>query len=243
VIPETVAFRPAYLAAPFAAKPEFDLSALDNTIRARSLAHFAIEREQIAPVYVHEAVWLGAFGDDNKPEDRERGLLASLAIAEAIAVAGGELWLLELPDGSLSHGVERELRAFVEAAHSAGHVATVRRWHSCAFSENCPGFDLVSTRHMRPNDAPDPVDEFGGVHCAGCATVHGEPDYCPECGRRRRHPGEDEPQAASECPKGAEFAVKIVSCKFEVHAADGSVALHEGPLESLKAIIARRLPE
>lgn len=144
--PEFTPFRPAYLAAPFA--PWGSLSSLDNTIRARTLAHYAITKEGIAPVYVHEAVWLGAFGDESKPEERERGLQASLAIAEAVALAGGELWLLELPDGTFSNGCERERATFERAARGVGLGYTIRQFKS--LSCYADGVICTGIEHFAP---------------------------------------------------------------------------------------------
>lgn len=201
---ENVAFRPAYLAAPFRAWGS--LSALDNTIRVRTLAHHAIKNEQIAPVYVHEAVWLGAFGDDNKPDERERGMLASLAIAEAVALAGGELWLLELPDGTFSTGTERERGAFENAARSTGQRYTIRQFKAASCYPDgviCTGVQHFAKPYDHALGEPVPSDESRDVAFA--------------------------------------FKVTIESVKFTIHAADGSSATHEGPLASVKELVARHV--
>jgi hypothetical protein len=155
---ENVTFRPAYLAAPFA--PWGSLSALDNTIRARTLARYAITKEGIAPVYVHEAVWLGAFGDESKPEERERGLRASLAIAEAVALAGGELWLLELPDGSFSSGCERERATFERAARGVGIGYTIRQFKALSCYPGgviCSGVEHFAPPYDHALGDPEPT--------------------------------------------------------------------------------------
>lgn len=212
---ENTLFRPAYIAAPFAAWAGLSepngacaLTVAENVKRARTLAAYGFRKEGIAPVYVHEQIEAGVFGNDGNPEDRERGLLADAAIAEAVAIAGGELWLLELPDGTFSRGCEHERAAFERAARTVGVGYTIRT------------FKALSCY-------PD------GVICTG--VEHFAPPYDHAL-------GEPEPDLDSGvCPLGAAFAVKLVSVKFEIHAADGSSATHEGPLTSVKELVARHM--
>lgn len=211
---ENTLFRPAYIAAPFAAwqggyLPDGSrdrLLVFENVKRARLLAAYGFRKEGIAPVYVHEQIEAGVFGNDGNPEDRERGLLAAATIAEAVALAGGELWLLELPDGSFSRGCEHERAAFERAARTVGAGYTIRT------------FKALSCY-------PD------GVICTG--VEHFAPPYDHALGEPK--PDLD----AGVCPPGAAFAVKLVSVKFEIHAADGSIAVHEGPLANFREVVGR----
>ena len=155
---ERAAFRVAYIAAPFApwegetTDPTVwgYLGVEDNLGRVRKLAAHAFRHESgIAPVYIHEAIALGVYGNDENPEERERGLQAAALIAESIAVAGGELWLLELPNGRLSHGTAFEAAAFLRAAKRAGLVATVRRFKALSCYND--GVICLGIEHVFPN--------------------------------------------------------------------------------------------
>ena len=107
---------PIYIAAPYAPRP--GLTTTENITRAHALARHAM-RLGYAPVVIHGAVQVGVFGNDDDPEERARGIEAACAIAAAIGRAGGELWLLVLPEGGLSSGCEREARAFESARFGA----------------------------------------------------------------------------------------------------------------------------
>lgn len=103
-----------YIAAPFAASPQHGLTVEANVELARKLLQLALNAG-LAPVHVHDAIMASAYGDDGDAVTRERGLQVDIAIACAVAAAGGEFWALEYPDGTLSRGVAREL-AEVRAA-------------------------------------------------------------------------------------------------------------------------------
>ena len=103
---------PIYIAAPYAPRP--GLTTTENITRAHALARHAM-RLGYAPVVIHGAVQVGVFGNDDDPEERARGIEAACAIAAAIGRAGGELWLLVLPEGGLSSGCEREAEAYLRA--------------------------------------------------------------------------------------------------------------------------------
>ena len=86
----------------------------EHVKRANKIARAALEAGY-APILVHNDVRAGVFGSDDVDADRERGLRACVATGEAVARAGGELWLLLLPDGTASHGCHTERAAFSRA--------------------------------------------------------------------------------------------------------------------------------
>lgn len=99
----------AYIAAPYGA-PTAEGRA-ENTRRALALAALAVAWGR-APICVHPLIEAGALGDDGLPADRERGIACCIAQVEAVARAGGELWLLLGDGGWISDGCRRELETW-----------------------------------------------------------------------------------------------------------------------------------
>jgi len=113
-----------YVAAPFA--PNEGLSIEENVRRAVALAEMAVS-EGYAPLLVHREVSAGLYGRDEVPEERERGLRATRAIAQMVGYAQGELWILQLPSGQISSGCGGERERFVSGALRAHDMGTVLR--------------------------------------------------------------------------------------------------------------------
>jgi len=118
-----------------------------NAARARWLATVA-HRMGLAPVYVHDAIEVGVFGDDADPKARNAGLASATAIAASCLLfwaadadyAGQRINLTLAP--RFSAGVNAELEAW-EAAHPKGRPVAYNwtRWRDyAAFSlrEDCP---------------------------------------------------------------------------------------------------------
>lgn len=61
----------------------------------------------LVPVCVHPYAET-AMGSDADPDARARGLAYALAAVEAVAKAGGALWVLRREDGTLSAGCQEE---------------------------------------------------------------------------------------------------------------------------------------
>lgn len=114
--------RLVYVAAPLApwkARPPgaseyLTIEQFEHVKRANKIARAALEAG-FAPILVHNDVRAGVFGSDDVDADRERGIACCVATVEAVARAGGELWLLLLPDGTASHGCHTERAAFSRA--------------------------------------------------------------------------------------------------------------------------------
>jgi hypothetical protein len=98
-----------YVAGPFRG------ATLLNSARAATVSALAV-RQGYAPICVHPAIDAGAYGNDDVPEERERGLAAVTALVEIVARAGGELWVILRHDGTPSEGTRREMEAFTRAA-------------------------------------------------------------------------------------------------------------------------------
>lgn len=101
---------PVYLAAPFAPNPTLGLTTEENLRRVNLFMDLALDRGY-APMCVHHTVHAGAYGNDNVPRERERGFQVSIALAVSLLRAGGQLWVLQNPDHSLSSGVNQEVLA------------------------------------------------------------------------------------------------------------------------------------
>lgn len=99
----------------------------EHVKRANKIARAALEAGY-APILIHNDVHAGVFGSDDVAADRERGIRACVATVEAVARAGGELWLLLLPDGTASHGCHTERAAFSRAGGRG-----IRTWRLVCF--------------------------------------------------------------------------------------------------------------
>lgn len=113
-----------YIAAPYASNE--GLSIEENVRRAVALAELAA-CDGYAPLLVHREVREGLYGRDEVPEERERGLRATRAIAQMVGYAQGELWILQLPSGGISSGCANEHTSFLFGAMRAYDMGAVRR--------------------------------------------------------------------------------------------------------------------
>jgi hypothetical protein len=111
--------KTCYIAAPFAGTPD------DS--RALALARLAMDLG-FAPVVIHPAVRAGAYGDDNDPDARERGLEA----AKTIAAQCDELWCLLRDDGTASGGCQAEIIHRKMTTGKAARSATWNDWQAVA---------------------------------------------------------------------------------------------------------------
>ena len=96
-----------YIVAPYGA-PTYE-ERTRNVERACQLNLMACDAGY-APMLVHAALHGGAYGSDDDPAIRARGLEIDLAWVEAVWKLGGELWVLLRPDGTLSSGSAVEVR-------------------------------------------------------------------------------------------------------------------------------------
>jgi hypothetical protein len=114
-----------YIAAPYAANE--GLSIEENVQRAVAMAEMA-SAEGYAPILVHREVRAGLYGRDEVAEERERGMIATRAIAQMVGYTQGELWLLQLPSGKISLGCANEHTSFLLGVmHAALHLGVVKR--------------------------------------------------------------------------------------------------------------------
>jgi hypothetical protein len=62
--------------------------------------------------------WLGVHGekDESVPGVREAALSCGSSLADAVARAGGTMWIIVHPDGTLSSGTRLELDVFLAAS-------------------------------------------------------------------------------------------------------------------------------
>ena len=95
-----------YVAAPFGAPTRFEQEA--NTCRAEYVGEIMRDRG-FRPVVVHTAILAGAFGDDNDPAARARGLAATVEIMRDVLARGGVLVVLLRDDCTMSAGVLAEV--------------------------------------------------------------------------------------------------------------------------------------
>ncbi len=96
---------PAYIAGPFAG------DVARNTARACALSRWAVANGY-APVCVHPGVVAGAYGDDNDPAERERGLAVCVALVGLVARRFGVMLVILRDDGTPSSGTAREVEAW-----------------------------------------------------------------------------------------------------------------------------------
>lgn len=94
-----------YIAAPYGGDIE------DNVVRASALALHAVELGR-APLVIHPAIQAGAYGADDVPEERARGLRVAVALVRMVATVGGELWVLLTAEGGVTPGVRAEMNAY-----------------------------------------------------------------------------------------------------------------------------------
>lgn len=112
-----------YVAGPFAG------ARLTNAARAAAVSAIAVARGY-APVCVHPAIEAGAYGRDDPPSERERGLAAVCALVELVARNGGELWVILRDDGTPSAGTRREMEAYAKAGGLRVRAAPWVVWES-----------------------------------------------------------------------------------------------------------------
>lgn len=112
--------RPAYIIAPYAGDID------RNVARAVLLGRLALAHG-LAPVVVHPAIKAGVYGDDDVPEERERGLRAACGIARTVVAAGGDVWALTDDNGSLSAGSRIEWHACEQAANPRARLGWMYR--------------------------------------------------------------------------------------------------------------------
>ena len=137
--------KTVYIAAQYGAATAEDRAR--NAARARWLATVA-HRMGLAPVYVHDAIEVGVFGDDTDPEARSAGLASATAIAASCLLfwaadadyAGQRINLTLAP--RFSAGVNAELEAW-EAAHPKGRPITYnwtvwQKYAAFNLREDCP---------------------------------------------------------------------------------------------------------
>jgi len=140
-----------YIAGPYGSPHEHER--LANVGRACHLSLWA-SRAGYAPIVVHPAIHWGAYGSDDNPADRERGLATVTAILRAAAQAGGHLWVILRDDGSMSSGTEREVLAWEEET-AGGDPRTLAltwpQWLHAALDEL--GADFLAHTGGRPSNA------------------------------------------------------------------------------------------
>lgn len=118
-----------YVAGPFRGAP------LLNSARAATVSALAV-RQGYAPICVHPAIEAGAYGNDDVPEERERGLAAVIALVELVARNGGELWVILRDDGTPSEGTRREVAAYEAAGGARIRTGVWPVWESrCGLGE------------------------------------------------------------------------------------------------------------
>jgi hypothetical protein len=99
---------PVYCAAPYAG------DVMTNVAVSGAFGAYAVARG-FAPVVPHMMIFAGIYGNDDIPEERERGMKCTLAIVVAVAHDAGELWVLRREDGTISPGCLAEIEAYSAA--------------------------------------------------------------------------------------------------------------------------------
>ena len=107
-----------YICAPYGDKDPAVVQ--QNIERAEKMARYAVYMGY-SPVVVHSYIDR-VFGDDNDPELRKRGLGCVVSIAWAVAMAGGKLWLMQKPNGSITSGCAKEVNIFRSATRSGDNI-------------------------------------------------------------------------------------------------------------------------
>jgi hypothetical protein len=124
-----------YVAGPFAPTPQELARApgagrqvhARNTRRAEALGRYATQ-QGYAPFVPHSSILRGVYGNDNSPDDRERGLRVVGSIAQALgATPRSEFWCILRDDRTRSPGSERDYRAFATAHRAAWGAVAVRQ--------------------------------------------------------------------------------------------------------------------
>lgn len=110
---------PCFISAPLAAGKGRTVE--ENVRRACVLSFYAVEHHR-APICVHPAIMAGAYGNDDDPVHRQRGIDICGSLVESMGMDDGELWVLADVDPGqenvfcFSSGVIRELFAFANCA-------------------------------------------------------------------------------------------------------------------------------
>lgn len=110
-----------YIAGPYAGLVD------TNVARASELSRFAVSLG-IVPLCLHGSIQAGAYGDDDHPEERERGLERACDVAALVARSGGQIWVITRDDGTLSSGTERELAAWLRATRDTFTPPSIKTW-------------------------------------------------------------------------------------------------------------------
>ena len=110
-----------YIAGPYAGLID------TNVARASELSRYAVAQGLI-PLCLHGSIQAGAYGDDDHPEERARGLERACSVASLVARSSGRIWVITRDDGSLSDGTERELESWLRATREAFRPPAVRTW-------------------------------------------------------------------------------------------------------------------
>ena len=130
----TTADLPVYIAAPFRAPSLEEIEV--NCRRAAALGFYAASVYGATPIVPHAMGFLGVHGPltagDSNPEVRRRALDHACALVRLVGNAGGHLWVITNPDGSLSEGVAKELDAFRSCGVSWSQIVIVRAWSAWA---------------------------------------------------------------------------------------------------------------
>ena len=112
---------PAYIAGPFAG----DIR--ENVRRALAVCRWAVAHGY-APECVHTTIAAGGLGDDDNPDDRDRGIGSCVARVRMHAKVGGALLVILRDDGTMSTGTEREVIAWMNAGGGAVDRRTWAQW-------------------------------------------------------------------------------------------------------------------
>lgn len=143
----------AYIVAPFGAATEQAIAR--NVRRAAALCKRAVAWG-CAPICVHPAIQAGCYGDDNNPEDRERGLRIDVRLIEAVADGYGAIYVLLAEDGYLSAGSQVEIDAYLEYAGPRDFLRPIRVYepHDGEDGLRFVGAFTVMDGFRRPSTAP-----------------------------------------------------------------------------------------
>lgn len=115
-----------YVAGPYAAPTPEGIE--QNVRRAVAVGAYAT-RLGYAPIVPHAAGFAGVYGDPHEGdgptgETRRRSIEIGCAHARFVSAQGGELWIIQRDDGTMSSGVQAEFDAWCETAHLHKRVAS-----------------------------------------------------------------------------------------------------------------------
>lgn len=107
-----------YIAAPYAAPTVGQIAR--NVARAIAVGRLAADRG-LAPLVPHAIGWLGVHGprDESAAGVRDAAIGSGEALAAMVGAHGGRLWIVSLPNGTLSSGCSREMAAYAAAYREA----------------------------------------------------------------------------------------------------------------------------